>query len=202
MGCTTETPLIEAYAGKTVISPQKGNLFCGKVGIDQNYAITSQEWREWQNQDKTITEIRILLQSKKLSQWKGHNNDSEEMKTMLRHKHQFIPRNGLLYKKTQLWSCDWLSLQFVLPQNYRKQAMKACHNDIGHLRLERSLDLLKERFYWVRMTTDIKKHIQTCDRCLCFKGKPQKTELYPITTTHLLDLIHMDFLTIESGKTE
>ena len=34
----------------------------------------------------------------------------------------------------------------MLPQNYRKQAMEACHDDIGHLGLERSLDLLKDRF--------------------------------------------------------
>ena len=46
VGCTTETPLIEAYAGKTVISLQKDTLFCSKVGIDQNSPITNQEWRE------------------------------------------------------------------------------------------------------------------------------------------------------------
>ena len=79
--------------------------------------------------------------------------------------------------------------------------MKACHNDIGHLGLERSLDLLKDRLYWVGMTADMENHIQTCDGFLCFKNKPQKTELYPIKATHLLELIHMDFLNIESCKT-
>ena len=42
--------------------------------------------------------------------------------------------------------------------------------------------------------------IQTCDRCLCFKGKPQKIVLYPITTTHLLEIVHVDCLNVESGK--
>ena len=51
MDCTTETPLIEAYTGKTVIPPQKDTLFCGKVGSEQNSPITNQEWGEWQNQD-------------------------------------------------------------------------------------------------------------------------------------------------------
>ena len=37
--------------------------------------------------------------------------------------------------------------------------------------------------------------------CLCFKSKPQKTELYPITATHPLELVHKDFPTIESVKT-
>ena len=142
-----------------------------------------------------------MLWNRKLSQQEGLNTDSEEMKNMLRHKHQFILRKGLLYKKIQFCSCDQPSSQFALPQGYRWQAMKACHDDMGHLGLERSLDVLKDRFYWTGMTTDMGNHIQTCERCLCFRSKPQKTELYPITATHPLELIHMDFLTIESGKT-
>ena len=47
----------------------------------------------------------------------------------------------------------------------------------------------------------MKNHIQTCDRCLYFKSKLKKTELYPIAATHGIQLIPMDFLTIESGKT-
>ena len=123
-----------------------------------------------------------------------------EMRTMLRHKQHFILRNGLSYRKGQLCSHDQPSLQFLLPQNYREQAMKACHGNIGHLGLERPLNLLKDRFYWAGMPTDMKNHSQTCDRFLQFKSKPQKMELYPITTTHPLELVHMDFLTIESGK--
>ena len=79
--------------------------------------------------------------------------------------------------------------------------MRACNDGIGHLGLERSLDLLKDIFYWAGMVIDMENHIQTCDRCLCFNSKPQKPELYPITATHLLELVHMDFLTIESGET-
>ena len=69
-----------------------------------------------------------------------------EMRTMLKHKQQVILRNGLLHSKVQFHSHDQPSLQFVLPQNYREQDMKACHDDIGHLGLERSLDLLKTGF--------------------------------------------------------
>ena len=120
---------------------------------------------------------------------------------MLRHKQQFVLRNGLLYRKVQFCSHDQPSLQFLLPQNYREQAMNACHDDKGHLGLERSLDLLKDRYYWAGMSTNMENHTQTCERCLHFKSEPQKTELYPITTTHPLELVHMDFLIIESGKT-
>ena len=89
---------------------------------------------------------------------------TEEMRTMLRHKYQFILRNGLLYRKVQFHSHDQPSLQFVLPQIYREQAIRACHDDIGHLSLERSLDLLKDRLHWAGMSSDMGNHIQTCGR--------------------------------------
>ena len=83
--------------------------------------------------------------------------------------------------------------------NYRPQAIKACHDDNGHLGLQRCLDFLKDRFYWPGMNDEMENCIWNCERCLHFKRKVQKTELCPITAAHLLELIHMDFLTIESG---
>ena len=78
--------------------------------------------------------------------------------------------------------------------------MLVCYDDIGHLGLERSLGLLKDQFYWPNMAQDIETHIKQCDRCLKFKSKLQQTELHPIVATHSMELVHMDYLTVESGK--
>ena len=53
--------------GSQMMSPQTDTLFLGKVEVDQSPLITNQEWREQQSQDKTILEIRDLLQNKKPS---------------------------------------------------------------------------------------------------------------------------------------
>ena len=50
------------------------------------------------------------------------------------------------------------------------------------------------------MKQDVEQHIKTCDRCLQFKAKPQHAELYPILTIHPMELVHINFLTVESGK--
>ena len=78
--------------------------------------------------------------------------------------------------------------------------MLTCHNDIRHLSLERSLDLLKDWFHWPNMAQDIETHIKQCDRCLEFQSKPAQTELHPIVATHPMELVHMDFLTVVPGK--
>ena len=78
--------------------------------------------------------------------------------------------------------------------------MWACHDDIGYLGINHTLNLLPDRFYWPDMKLDVEQHIKTCGQCLHFKAKPQCAELHPILAKHPLELVHIDFLTVESGK--
>ena len=59
--------------------------------------------------------------------------------------------------------------------------------------------LLQERFYWPKLSEDVRIVIRSCEHCLRFKQKPQQDEMYPITASYPLELIHLDFLTI-GGK--
>ena len=52
------------------------------------------------------------------------------------------------------------------------------------------------------MSKDIEEYVETCPRCLRFKAVPECAELSPICVSRLLEMIHMDFLTIESPKTD
>ena len=92
------------------------------------------------------------------------------------------------------------SLQFVLPTKYQKQVLHTCYDDMGPLGVEHFLDLLCDRFHWVNMSSEIEDHIRACNKCPYFKTKPQSTKLYPILTTHPMEIIHIDYLTIESRK--
>ena len=102
----------------------------------------------------------------------------------------------MLYRKVQNIRRDQNMMQFMLPTKFHLQAMKACHDDIGHLGMECSLDLLRDRWYWPSMTNDIESHIKICDHCLKFKSKPHKTELQNTEVSHPLKLVHIDFLMI------
>ncbi|KAI2665255.1 Gag-Pol polyprotein [Labeo rohita] len=43
-------------------------------------------------------------------------------------------------------------MQLVLPEKYWTQVLLSLHDDSGHLRVERPAKLLKDRFYWPRMS--------------------------------------------------
>ena len=78
--------------------------------------------------------------------------------------------------------------------------MEACHDNMGHLGIERTTSLLKDRFYWPSMLQDVELHIRSCPRCLRFKTQPGKAELNLLITTRPMELVHIDYLTIEAPE--
>ena len=88
--------------------------------------------------------------------------------------------------------------QFVLPKRFIRKVILTCHDDNGHLGMERTLGLLQERFFWPKMAEDVCKHIHTCERCLRFKPQ-EKAEMQPILVSYPMELIHLDFHTL-GGK--
>ena len=78
---------------------------------------------------------------------KGKDTDSPEMKQFIKQRGKLLLRNGILYHKndTQETECpDRKSMQLILPTTFRIQALKGCHDDLGQLGIERTLDLLRD----------------------------------------------------------
>ena len=117
---------------------------------------------------------------------KGRDQDSPEMKQFLWQRGKLIMRNGVLYCKndTQESDCpDHYTMQLVLPTTLRLQALKGCHDDFGHLGIEKTLNLLRDQFYWPEMTEDATRHIWHCERCLQFKASPDRAPMESVDAT-------------------
>ena len=78
-------------------------------------------------------------------------------------------KEGLLYRKVLLKGHDQPIAQFVLPEPFRCKTVLACHDDFGHMGMEKTLGLLQERFFWPKMTTDVKEHIMTPEKMYTFQ---------------------------------
>ena len=88
----------------------------------------------------------------------------------------------------------------VVPKAYRSRALVGCHDDVGHQGRMRTLSLLRERFYWPGMQTEAMQHVQQCTRCLRRKTPSHVAPLQPIHVTQPLELVHMDYLSLEPSK--
>lgn len=49
--------------------------------------------------------------------------------------------------------------QLVVPESYQPLIFEEMHQDMGHLGVERTLDLIRERFYWPKMYQDVEHFI-------------------------------------------
>ena len=80
----------------------------------------------------------------------------------------------------------------------RLQALKGCHDDLGHLGIERTSDLLRDQFYWPGMKEDVTRYIWHYERFLQFKASPDRAPMENVDATYPMELVHMDYLTIEA----
>ena len=92
-------------------------------------------------------------------------------------------------------------MQLCLPKPYRKEALEGCHDNVGHLGLGRTIDLLRDRFYWPHMMDQTKEYVGSCQRYQIAKGKQQLAPLQPYHADTPMELVHMEYLTIEHGRT-
>ena len=126
---------------------------------------------------------------------------SPKVKQYLRQKGQLCLQGGVLYWYGSQARQDHNELQLVVPPLYRLEAMCGTHDDVGHLDLGRMLNILPNWFYWPNLEANATHHVCTCEWCLRFKSKQDKAELYLLLVTYPLELVHMDFLTIENPHT-
>ena len=86
----------------------------------------------------------------------------------------------------------------MVPKVHWVTALNGCHQDAGHQGHDHTLSLLQEHFWWPGMTSQMWQSITTCTHCLQHEGSLPKAPLHPIMVTSPLDLLHVDFTSIET----
>ncbi len=91
--------------------------------------------------------------------------------------------------------------QLVLPAVYIEEVLKGVHDQMGHPGRDRTLSLLRDRFYWPGMTSDAEAWVKNCGRCIRRKSSTNiKAPLVNITSNYPMELVCMDYLTLEPSK--
>ena len=153
-------------------------------------------WEQEQKKDPDIAVIIDVLNHKRVPPKKYHQPG---VKNLLQHKKQFVFKNNVLYRRRIIQ--DREQFQLLLPAAFQEQALKGVHNDVGHLGLDRSIQLLRQRYYWPFMYASLQKHISRCQQCILRKTPPnQRAPLVNVVTSQPLELLCMDFLSLEPSK--
>ena len=195
-GCLEQPKFLwEAYACSARIAEDlKPNLAPSKMGYP--------EWRVAQGKDPVISEIKKMILNNSLFKRRLSSEDEPELRTYLHHRTKLKLRKGVLFRcVNNTMRPDRNNMQLCLPKKYRKEALEGCHDNVGHFGIDRTLDLLRDRFYWPHLMEEAQEYVSSCRRCQMAKGKQQLAPLQPYHADAPMELVHMDYLTIEHGRT-
>ena len=193
-GAVSKSSLIESVSCNTDVIPTELDKTTSKL--------SNINWMKEQRLDPNLGVIIRLIESGQLFKRKLQGKDSTELKSFLRNKRCLKLYKDVLYRKsysdnsttkTTMW-------QLVVPKLFRERALSGCHDDVGHQGILRTLSLLRERFYWPGMHEEATQYVMRCSRCLRRKTPPQVAPLQPILVTQPLELVHMDYLSLEPSK--
>ena len=158
-------------------------------------------WATTQKEDPELNAVLQWLESKKKT----------DLRTLLR-EHTLSEEGQMVWRNhqnfTTLWNTFYLCstpkgenkdlLLFMVPKMHWTAALNGCHQDAGHQGHDHTLSLLQEHFWWPGMVKQIRQVIRTCKHCLQYEGGTPKAPLCPIVATAPLDILHVDFTTIET----
>lgn len=128
-----------------------------------------------QNQDSKLRVIRDKLEIDK---------DDKELRN------DYVIKDNRLYKKIAN-----NQLRLAVPKSGRWYIMRKYHDDIGHPGLKRCETIIKEQFWFPKMTKFIRKYVNSCLDCAYKRGQYGKYEgrLHPIEKVdEPLHTIHID----------
>ena len=158
------------------------------------------DWQEAQKSDNTLRKAANWVlggRSGPLATALGDDSKTPEGQAYVRQRDNFVHSNGYLYVSSNIKGHPEPGMLFVVPHRYRQQAIDGCHRDAGHQGQDRTLSLLRDRFWWPGMAKHARKSIRGCQRCIKYEGRSIKAPLVPIYATAPMELLHTDFTSIE-----
>ena len=139
--------------------------------------ITFEMIRADQLADKSISPVLSWKESKEeRPSWKDVSDKTSTLKCYWSQWDSLCVKEGVLVKR---WESDdgkvikWL---VVLPSGLRERVLDELHasNAAAHLGREKTLPKVRERFYWVGMSTDVAAYVRRCVMCARKKNPPRK----------------------------
>ena len=157
------------------------------------------DWAKAQIEDLMLSTVLDWLKAWKQANLKmllAEHAPSEEGILILQNWQNFAIHQGTLYLHS-IPKGKTEDLLFVVPKAQHVATLNGCHHDAGHQGHDHTLSLLQECFWLPGMTNQVQKSTKSCTCCLQHEGNLPKVPLHPIVSTAPMDLLHIDFTSIE-----
>nr|XP_020453624.1 uncharacterized protein LOC109958967 [Monopterus albus] len=179
-------PLVESLAHQSTAIPDslEEELMDGFPLI---VPFSKEELRQQQRIDPAISQVIVQLETNQ-SPPPSLKAEFPELPLLLRELNRLELQDGVLYRRRQ--NRANITFQLVLPEELRAMAFQSLHNDMGHMGVERTVELARTRFFWPKMQASMEKMIKCCEQCVCRKTPPERAApLVNIKTCRPLEMV-------------
>ncbi|KAK3108916.1 hypothetical protein FSP39_018571 [Pinctada imbricata] len=108
-------------------------------------------------------------------------------------------KDGILVRETIINGTT--RSQIVLPRSCIQTVLHHLQTNMGHPGRDKTTSLVRDRFFWFGMTSDVDHYISKCIRCVKRKTPTlERAPLVNVKTYQPLELVCLDYLTLESSK--
>jgi hypothetical protein len=114
----------------------------------------------WSDEQKRDIDIARVIELKRVGQKltkRQISKESQYVRKLLYDWNRLIMKNCFLYRVSNMNSET--TYQLVLPVDYREVVLKGLHDDAGHQGRDRTLYLVKSRFYWPGVNKDVENKV-------------------------------------------
>ncbi|XP_051793644.1 uncharacterized protein LOC127530562 [Acanthochromis polyacanthus] len=155
------------------------------------------DWQQLQREDENLARVKEILICDLDSDTIDKQLEQPEVVLFLRERSKLVLVDDVLYRKIFNQRGEAF-LQIVVPSCLRERAFQGVRDEMGHMGIERSLELARARFYCPKMAQYVEEKCKTCERCVRRKSRAQwAAKLVNIQVSGPLELICIDFLSLE-----
>ena len=164
--------------------------------------LANQDWLRAQSKDPAIAQVIKWIQRpktdhSKLKEYLVRVASDYEKHFYVAQQKEFTLQDNLLYLQVTPPNSQDTAMVFVVPTVDRQAAIDSCHHSVGHQGRDRTLSLIKERFWWPGMSQALLKAVANCGRCIQYEAKGQLPPMQPIICTEPMELVHIDYIGME-----
>jgi transposase InsO family protein len=154
--------------------------------------------KDYQHDDVSISMISNHVDSGTRPSLENTRNLDRDSAAILRQWDTLVVQEDTL-KRRQVSSDGEVYYQLVVPKAHRDQVICSLHDEMGHLGRDRTIALIRSRFYWPGMFQDVERRVAGCRSCILRKA-PNQGERAPLVNIHScqpMELVCIDFLSLE-----
>ena len=160
--------------------------------ITKQWGMSTTEVAEAQKNDPHLGPIHRWFYYSVIPTEARLKNTSKATRHYWLHKGQIKMINQVLYFEKASESKSML----LLPLEYKEKVFKKMHDDplAGHMGREKTIQAVKDKFYWYGMTTDVKLYVANCHTCQRMKDGQRNAqhEMGMNPSGYVLERVHLD----------